>query len=256
MPALPDTPPMRYGTYAASDEGDIVRLPGQAFCRHDPPAVAVGPEPPEFESCVRLFCPKAAEALTIVARLAGTGELIGALLTEDGASDPPDGIDRLSEKFEPIFDILGRLDAEYRSTRAPRPGESLHRFLLGVAESVAGRGYRLAVTEAIRRTGAAVLRDPFLRRTHGVRVDRRARRTQTHGQGVDMTAGSARPPSHRSRDLLLEATPFVTIAVVSSRERKRRQPGLATDGPELVGRRQLVRGIQGSEVHFDLVRGA
>ncbi len=38
-------------------------------------------------------------------------------------------------------------------------------------------------------------------------------------------------PSHRSCDLLLKATPGVTIAVVSSRERKRRQPGLATDDP-------------------------
>jgi hypothetical protein len=38
----------------------------------------------------------------------------------------------------------------------------------------------------------------------------------------------AEAPSHRSCDLLLKATRGVTIAVVSSRERKRRQPGLAT----------------------------
>src|SRR3546814_4015183 len=42
----------------------------------------------------------------------------------------------------------------------------------------------------------------------------------------------------------------------SSRERKRRQPGLATDGPEFVGRHQLVGGIQVSQVHFDFVAGA
>jgi hypothetical protein len=52
--------------------------------------------------------------------------------------------------------------------------------------------------------------------------------------------------SHRSCDLLLKATRGVTIAVVSSRERKRRQPGLATDDPAFVGWHQLVRGIQGS----------
>lgn len=52
-------------------------------------------------------------------------------------------------------------------------------------------------------------------------------------------------PSHRSCDLLLKATRGVTIAVVSSRERKRRQPGLATDDPAFVGWHQLVRGIQG-----------
>ncbi len=43
-----------------------------------------------------------------------------------------------------------------------------------------------------------------------------------------------------------KATRGVTIAVVSSRERKRRQPGLATDDPAFVGWHQLVRGIQGS----------
>jgi hypothetical protein len=47
-------------------------------------------------------------------------------------------------------------------------------------------------------------------------------------------------------DLLLKATRGLTIAVVSSRERKWWQPGLATDDPAFVGRHQLVRGIQGS----------
>src|SRR5436190_22127636 len=63
-------------------------------------------------------------------------------------------------------------------------------------------------------------------------------------------------PSHRSCHLLLKATRGVTIALVSSRERKRRQPGLATDDPAFVGWHQLVRGIQGSQVHFDFVCGA
>jgi hypothetical protein len=57
-------------------------------------------------------------------------------------------------------------------------------------------------------------------------------------------------------DLLLKATRGVTIVVVSSRERKRRQPGLATDDPAFVGWHKLVRGIQGSQVHFDFVCAA
>src|SRR5688572_15143295 len=61
---------------------------------------------------------------------------------------------------------------------------------------------------------------------------------------------------HRSYDLFLKATRGVTIALVSSRERKRRQPGLATDDPAFVGWPQLVRGIQGPQVHFDFVGGA
>jgi ribosomal protein S18 acetylase RimI-like enzyme len=84
-------------------------------------------------------------------------------------------MDQLSPKFEPIFDILGQLDAEYRAGRPPSPGESLHLFLLGVAESVAGRGvaqhlvttcleygarkgYQLAVTEATNKVSQHIFR--------------------------------------------------------------------------------------------------
>src|SRR5437764_1312755 len=61
---------------------------------------------------------------------------------------------------------------------------------------------------------------------------------------------------HQADHLLLKATRGFTIALVSSRERKRRQPGLATDDPAFVGGHQLVRGIERSQVHFDFVCGA
>src|SRR3546814_11243530 len=56
--------------------------------------------------------------------------------------------------------------------------------------------------------------------------------------------------------LSLGATRGFTVSFVSPRERERRQPGFATDGPEFVGRNQLVGCIQGPEVHFDLVPAA
>jgi hypothetical protein len=55
--------------------------------------------------------------------------------------------------------------------------------------------------------------------------------------------------------LLLKATIGVTIALVLLCERKRRQPGFAADDPAFVGWNQLVRRIQGTQVHFDFVRG-
>jgi ribosomal protein S18 acetylase RimI-like enzyme len=101
--------------------------------------------------------------------------MLGALLAEDSAAVPPDGLESLSAKFNPIFDILGQLDAEYRGDRASQPGESVHLFLLGVAEGFTGRGvaqqlvseclvngrrkgYRLAVTEATNPTSQHVFR--------------------------------------------------------------------------------------------------
>ena len=183
--------PIEYGVYAASDADAMAKLLGEVFSRRDPPAVAAGLTASEFEAFVRLFCPKAeAEGLTIVARLSGTGELVGALLTEDCASEMPDGMDRLSAKFDPVFDILGQLEAEYRGDRVVRPGESLHLFLLGVSEQVAGRGvaqrlvaaclehgarrgYRLAVTEATNKVSQHIFRK------HGF-VERVQRSYQTH----------------------------------------------------------------------------
>jgi ribosomal protein S18 acetylase RimI-like enzyme len=166
---------INFSVFTASETDEMARLLGEVFARRDPPAVAVDLTPPEFESFVRLFCPKAAtEGLTIVAR-SETGEMIGALLAEDSALPPPDGMDHVSAKFDPIFDILGQLDADYRGGQTVRPGESLHLFLLGVAPGFAGQGvaqelvatclahgagrkYRVAVTEATNTTSQHVFR--------------------------------------------------------------------------------------------------
>lgn len=165
-----------FGVFTPSDANEVAELLAEVFAQHDPPAVAAGLTPSEFEAFVRLFCPKAAaEGLTVIARSATTGEMIGALLTEDSASAPPDGMDHLSARFDPIFDILGQLDAGYRSGQAVRPGESIHLFLLGVARRFAGRGaahqlvaeclangarkgYRVAVTEATNKTSQHIFR--------------------------------------------------------------------------------------------------
>jgi hypothetical protein len=86
-------------------------------------------------------------------------------------------------------------------------------------------------------------------------IDRRCPRASDVDQGIHL-GHLVTAPSHRSCDLLLKATRGVTIAIVSSLERKRRQPGLATDDPAFVGWHQLVSGIQGSYVHFDFVCAA
>lgn len=174
-----------FAVFQASDADEMSRLLADTFARRDPPAVAVGLTPAEFETFVRLWCSKAArEGLTIVARSRETGEMAGALLTEDAASAPPDGLDRLSSKFDPIFDILGQLDAEYREGRTILPGEYLHLFLLGVAQPFSGQGiahglvaaclaqgasqkYRGALTEATNKTSQHIFRKQgFVERAH------------------------------------------------------------------------------------------
>jgi GNAT superfamily N-acetyltransferase len=184
--------PMRFSPFTPAEADEMTRVLAEAFTKGDPPAIAVGLTLPEFEALVRLFCPKAAaESLTIVARSVETGEMCGALLAEDSASTPPAGIVELSEKFDPIFDILSELYDEYRPESVPPPGESMHLFLLGVAPKYAGKGiakrlvteclangvrkgYRVAVTEATSRTSQHVFREQgFVARVHGSYADHR-----------------------------------------------------------------------------------
>jgi ribosomal protein S18 acetylase RimI-like enzyme len=157
---------IEYSVCQLEDTLDMARLLAESFTQPDPPAVAVGLTPNEFEAFLELWSPAAGvEGLTIVARDVATGQLAGALLTDDTASPPPQGLDSVSDKLDPILDLLGQIDAEYRDERTIEPGQTLHLFLLGVAEQFTRRmigqhlvaawlangaikGYTSAVTEA------------------------------------------------------------------------------------------------------------
>lgn len=155
-----------YQVCQPEDTHEVGRLLAESFTQHDPPAMAVGLTADEFEAFVKLWLPGAgSDGLTIIARDLATSQLAGALLTDDAAAPPPQGLDGLSEKFDPIFDLLGEIDTEYRKGRTIASGQYLHLFLLGVAEEFtrrsigqdlvaeclgngATRGYASAITEA------------------------------------------------------------------------------------------------------------
>ena len=157
---------VQYGLAEPADLDEMAGLLGAVFSQDDALALATGVTATEFTDLVRLFGPRAAaEGLTIVARSAPAGEMVGALLTEDGSAAPPSGIERVSPKFAPTFDLMGQLDEEYRQGKSVPPGDWLHLFLLGVPrpfrghgvgrqlvasclENGARRGYRRGVTEA------------------------------------------------------------------------------------------------------------
>jgi ribosomal protein S18 acetylase RimI-like enzyme len=160
---------IRYSVCDQSDVPEMGRLLAATFTRNDPPAVAVGLTDDEFEAFVNVVSLTAgADRLTIIARDIASGAMAGALLAEDAATPLPEGMDLLSEKFEPIFDLFGQLDEQIHEERPIASGEVLHLFLLGVDEHFARRGiaqdlvraclangsemgYRTAVTEATNR---------------------------------------------------------------------------------------------------------
>ncbi len=132
---------IEFKLYAVSAAEEMTKLLAEVFPRHDPLAMAPGLTPADFELFVRTLLPQAAdEGLTIVARLAETGEMVGAMLTNDPARERDQGMETLSERFGPIGSILGELATTYRAGRESRPGEMLHLYLLGVSDCVVGKG--------------------------------------------------------------------------------------------------------------------
>jgi ribosomal protein S18 acetylase RimI-like enzyme len=155
-PLLHEVSGIEYRVCQADDTPEIGRLLAESFTKHDPPAIAVGLTPDEFEAFVALWLPRAgADGLTIIARDRETGEIAGALLTEDAAATPPQGVEGLSEKLDAIFDLLGQIDSEYRNGRTIVSGQYLHLFLLGVADQFARRGIGRELVAACLQNGGA-----------------------------------------------------------------------------------------------------
>ena len=167
---------VRFDVCQPGDVDELIALLSDVFATEDPPAVAAGITPGEFATLVELYRGRAgSQGMTIVARCERSGRMVGALLAEDSSAPFPDGVDRLTYKFDPIFDILSQLDAEYRGGKLVPAGEWLHLFLLGVSRDYARqgvgqrlvgaclaggirRGYKRAVTEATNSVSQHIFR--------------------------------------------------------------------------------------------------
>jgi hypothetical protein len=132
---------LEYRVYRDSDAGHVTDLLADVFSRHDPLAHAAQVTRAEFAGFALSLLPQAAkDGLTIVACMPAAGEIVGVMLTNDGAADSPAELSESNQKFRPIASILGELDEIYLAGRKPRLGEMLHLYLLGVSDRVAGHG--------------------------------------------------------------------------------------------------------------------
>jgi GNAT superfamily N-acetyltransferase len=119
---------------------EMALMVAEAFNRYEPMTVTQDIPVTVFVDFVKLLGPKARqEELTVLARDQETGQVIGAMITDDFASVPPEGMEHLGETFEPIFALLGELDEQYKQGRSLRLGEYLHLFLIAVNHQHKGR---------------------------------------------------------------------------------------------------------------------
>lgn len=110
------------------------------FIKGEPMSEALGISEEEFHYFAQLFVQKAsADQLSVVA-VTDTGEIAGALICEDYATDPPVGLEQISEKFEPIFNLLESLGERFAHLHDVVPGSHLHMFMCGVYPQYANQG--------------------------------------------------------------------------------------------------------------------
>lgn len=119
-----DPAAISYAVCEPADVPEIVVLLAHSFAANDPPARAVGLTPEDLQAYLEWATRTAAvDGLTIVARVAASGQLAGTVLVLDGSTPPPH-TDGLSPTFEPLMGIFGELDTQLcrgiRST--PRTG--------------------------------------------------------------------------------------------------------------------------------------
>jgi len=157
------------------DADEVVRLLSKAFSEAEPPAVAMALSFGEMKQFLQSIAPTIIPfGLTIICR-SDTGQMAGALLTDDFASPPPIDGAGISAKFLPILAMLELLDEQFRNGRTISLGEYLHLFMLGVDAQFSGRGvgqglvktclengcrkrYRMAITEATGKVSQHIFR--------------------------------------------------------------------------------------------------
>jgi ribosomal protein S18 acetylase RimI-like enzyme len=140
---------IRYSICRPDEVAVMVRVLAETFARHDPPAVALGLTPAEFETFLTIVSATAGDdKLTVVARDVATGAMAGAVLNEDAGRPAVVEAGAISERFGPIFDLFDEIEGQIEDAGPIEPGTTLHVFMLGVDERFAGRGIAQQLVEA------------------------------------------------------------------------------------------------------------
>ncbi|MCL7421867.1 MAG: hypothetical protein M8364_13275 [Methylobacter sp.] len=160
-----ETESVQYELVDISEFDNMAMMAAEAFTRYEPISSALNISSEDFADFIRLLEPKLVrEQLTVIARNQETQQIIGAMISDDFAIEPPKEILHLSDNFEPVWSVLDELDSQ-RLGRILPEGEYLHFFLLAVdhrqtgrkiaknlvrtcMENGVGKGYKTGVVEA------------------------------------------------------------------------------------------------------------
>ncbi len=123
-----------YELFQEKDLEETISLVAEDFSRAEPTTKSQGITAGEFHYFAEIYCKKAVrEGLSIVAK--DKGKIIGFIISEDLESDPPEGIENINMKFNPIMALLNKLDEEYVKSYKKKDDKVFHLFMGGVDEN-------------------------------------------------------------------------------------------------------------------------
>ena len=137
------------------DVEEVIQCVLATFLEGEPMCAALGLTEKDFKLFTRLFTEKAArEGLSVIARHPMTNELMGCIISDDMASEPPTGLENIPERTLPIVYLLEELDAKFLERNPPAPGQYFHMFICGVYKKFSGLQLTPALTKASEKLAA------------------------------------------------------------------------------------------------------
>jgi GNAT superfamily N-acetyltransferase len=131
---------VQYELFNISDLHEMAAMTAEIFTQYEPVISSLDISLDGFADFVRLLGPKVEqEELTVIARNQETNQIIGAMVTDDFAIEPPEELRNLGDSFEPMWAVLDELDSQYKQGRVLPKGEYLHLFLLAVDHRESGK---------------------------------------------------------------------------------------------------------------------
>jgi predicted N-acetyltransferase YhbS len=131
---------VQYELFDISDLHEMAAMTAETFAQYEPVTSSLGISLDDFADFVRLRWPKVEqEELTVIARNQDTNQIIGAMVTDDFAVEPPEEMRHLGDNFEPLWAVLDKLDSQYKQGRILSKGEYLHFLLLAVDHRQTGK---------------------------------------------------------------------------------------------------------------------
>lgn len=132
---------LEYRVIQQEDVKAVTKCLADTFSHSEPMCSTVGITFDELYYFANLFTERAAkEGLSIVACDTENDKIVGCLVSEDLTAQPPVGIENVTEKMEPVLEVLTQLEEQFfQHNQEVRQGEILHMFMGGVYPEYAGK---------------------------------------------------------------------------------------------------------------------